>query len=38
MMHFSCDLCGKMILPGDDQRYVVAHRILRRPRSRIDYR
>ena len=23
MMHFSCDLCGKMIQPGDDQRYVV---------------
>jgi hypothetical protein len=23
MMHFSCDLCGKVILPGDDQRYVV---------------
>ena len=23
MTHFSCDLCGKMIVPGDDQRYVV---------------
>jgi hypothetical protein len=23
MMHFSCDLCGKTIQPGDDQRYVV---------------
>ena len=23
MMHFSCDLCGKSIMPGDDQRYVV---------------
>jgi hypothetical protein len=23
MLHFSCDLCGKEILPGDDRRYVV---------------
>jgi protein-arginine kinase activator protein McsA len=23
MMHFSCDLCGKTIQPGDDQRYIV---------------
>ena len=23
MMHFSCDHCGKLIQPGDDQRYIV---------------
>ena len=23
MMHFSCDLCGKSLVPGDDHRYVV---------------
>lgn len=23
MMHFSCDLCGKDMAPGEDQRYVV---------------
>ena len=23
MMHFSCDLCGKSLQPGDDLRYVV---------------
>ena len=23
MLHISCDLCGKDILPGDKQRYVV---------------
>jgi len=23
MMHFSCDLCGKSLQPGDDHRYVV---------------
>jgi hypothetical protein len=23
MMHFSCDLCGKELLPGEDERYVV---------------
>jgi hypothetical protein len=23
MQHFSCDLCGKSISPGDDRRYVV---------------
>lgn len=23
MQHFTCDLCGKDIRPGDDQRYVV---------------
>jgi hypothetical protein len=23
MMHFSCDLCGKSLQPGDDDRYVV---------------
>ena len=23
MVHFSCDLCGKELRPGDDQRYVV---------------
>jgi hypothetical protein len=23
MMHFSCDLCGKELRSGDDQRYVV---------------
>lgn len=23
MMHFSCDLCGKDLLPGQDQRYEV---------------
>jgi hypothetical protein len=23
MQHFTCDLCGKEMLPGDDRRYVV---------------
>lgn len=23
MQHFTCDLCGKDLRPGDDQRYVV---------------
>jgi len=23
MMHFSCDLCGKMIHSEDDQRYII---------------
>ncbi len=23
MLHFSCDLCGKDLRPGEDQRYVV---------------
>jgi hypothetical protein len=23
MLHFSCDLCGKELHPGDDHRYVV---------------
>ncbi len=23
MMHFTCDLCGKELLPGDDPRFVV---------------
>ena len=23
MLHFTCDLCGKELLPGDDRRYVV---------------
>jgi hypothetical protein len=23
MLHFTCDLCGKEMLPGDDGRYVV---------------
>ena len=23
MIHFSCDLCGKELRPGEDQRYVV---------------
>lgn len=23
MQHFTCDLCGKELRPGDDQRYVV---------------
>ncbi len=23
MMHFTCDLCGRELRPGDDQRYVV---------------
>lgn len=23
MMHYSCDVCGKDLLPGDDDRYVV---------------
>ncbi len=23
MLHFTCDLCGKEMLPGDDHRYVV---------------
>jgi hypothetical protein len=23
MLHVTCDLCGKLISPGDDQRYVV---------------
>ena len=23
MQHFTCDLCGKELLPGDDRRYVV---------------
>src|SRR6478672_9251164 len=23
MLHFTCDLCGKEMLPGDDRRYVV---------------
>jgi hypothetical protein len=23
MIHFSCDLCGKLLYPEDDQRYVV---------------
>src|SRR5262245_751054 len=23
MLHFTCDLCGKELRPGDDQRYVV---------------
>ena len=23
MQHFSCDLCGKSMTPGDDRRYVV---------------
>jgi hypothetical protein len=23
MQHFTCDLCGKELQPGDDQRYVV---------------
>src|SRR5687768_67480 len=23
MLHFTCDLCGKEMLPGDDRRYVI---------------
>lgn len=23
MIHFTCDLCGKLLQPGDDLRYVV---------------
>lgn len=23
MQHFTCDLCGRKLRPGDDQRYVV---------------
>jgi hypothetical protein len=23
MLHFTCDLCGKELQPGEDQRYVV---------------
>lgn len=23
MMHFTCDMCGKDLLPGDEDRYVV---------------
>ncbi len=23
MLHITCDLCGKELLPGDDQRFVV---------------
>jgi hypothetical protein len=24
MLHFTCDLCGKQMPPGDDRRFVVA--------------